>query len=255
KADGTMSIFKEIKTLLRLSIAEHGAFRTAFRCAVGGPAYAWHRLQEVRHLQPTRVSEFDRMFGVDTDGATNNTTYLRDLDLASPNWVHAVDYIPVPPDQCRQALSALAVPYEKFTFIDFGCGKGRAMLLAAERPFRRLIGVDFSPELLAVARRNWAVYKNPAQRCFDAEFVCADFLNYRAPASPALLFFFNPCAERVLVRVAENIRQDVTSSGCPVFIVYLSPQYRDVWTTRGFRLVVEDGRLNYRIYTVAADSR
>jgi len=68
--------------------------------------------------------------------------------------VHAVDYIPVTPDQCRQALSALAVPYEKFTFIDFGCGKGRAMLLAAERPFRRLIGIDFSHELLMVARRN-----------------------------------------------------------------------------------------------------
>jgi len=25
------------------------------------------------------------LFGVDTDGATNNTTYLRDLDIASPN--------------------------------------------------------------------------------------------------------------------------------------------------------------------------
>jgi hypothetical protein len=85
--------------------------------------------------------------------------------------------------------------------------------------------------------------------------VCADFLDYRIPASPAVLFFYNPCAERVLVRVAENIRQNVTSSGYPVFIVYLSPQYRDVWTTRGFRLVVEDRRLNYRIYTMAAGSR
>ena len=160
-----MAILKEIKVLVRRSIAERGTLRTAIRCALAGPVYIWHRIQEMRYRPSAEVSDFDRMFGVDTDGATNNTTHLRDLEISSPNWVHSYDYIPVKPDRFRSALSALAIPHERFLFIDFGCGKGRAVLLAAELPFQRVVGVDFSQELVAIARNNWATYRNPAQRC------------------------------------------------------------------------------------------
>jgi SAM-dependent methyltransferase len=240
-------VFKEIGTLVRRSIAEQGMCRTVARCVVVGPVYAWHRLQEIRRRRPTILSDFDRAFGVDTDGAMNDTTHLRDLDIASPNWVHAVDYIPVKPDLFRQALSDIAVPYEKFMFIDFGCGKGRAMLLASELPFQRVVGIDFSHELVAIARANWAVYEKAGRRCHEAEFVCADFVDYRVPPRPAILFFYNPCAAHVLARVAEHIRQDVTKSREPVFVVYVNPLYPDVWATRGFRIISK--RRGYEVYT------
>ena len=79
-----MAILKEIKVLVRRSIAERGTLRTAIRCAVAGPVYIWHRIQEMRYRPSAEFSDFDRMFGVDTDGATNNTTYLRDLEISQP---------------------------------------------------------------------------------------------------------------------------------------------------------------------------
>jgi hypothetical protein len=48
-----------------------------------------------------------------------------------------------------------------YTFIDMGSGKGRMLLLAAEPPFRRIIGVEFASDLDALARSNVKTYRNP----------------------------------------------------------------------------------------------
>lgn len=41
-------------------------------------------------------------------------------------------------------------------FLDLGSGKGRMVLSAARFPFRRIIGVELSNDLTAIARRNVA---------------------------------------------------------------------------------------------------
>src|SRR5688572_15712537 len=42
------------------------------------------------------------------------------------------------------------------SIIDIGCGKGRAMLAMAHFPFKKIAGVEISPELANIARRNLA---------------------------------------------------------------------------------------------------
>lgn len=244
-------VLREIGAVLRTSIAERGTLRALARCAIVGPIYVWHRIQEIHGSMPTPVSEFDRTFGVDTDGARNNATSLRDLDIASPNWLQAGPYMPVGPDRFRRALSSLAVHHEEFTFIDFGCGKGRALLLASEFPFQRIVGVDFSHELLAIARKNWAAYRSPVRRCHEAEFVCADFLDYQLPSSPEVLFLFNPCTEPILAKLAEATRRSLQRNPRPVFILYLNPQFPHVWVNLGFQLVTADKALGYHLYANA----
>jgi SAM-dependent methyltransferase len=249
-----MPVLKEVKVLVRRSLADRGIFRTVVRCAMVGPLYTWHRIREFVARSVPRVSEFDRSFGVDTDGATNDTTYLRDLKISSPTWVHAHDYIPVKAEHFRRALSAVPVRHAEYTFIDFGCGKGRAMLLAAEHPFQKVVGIDFSRELVATARANWAAYRNPEQRCHQAEFVCADFLDYELPRSPAVLFFNHPCKENILVRVARRIRESVSRDPRPVFVLYVNPQYPHVWVNLGFELQHESQELGYQLYGIKAQS-
>src|SRR3990172_4635695 len=41
-----------------------------------------------------------------------------------------------------------------YSFVDIGAGKGRALLLASELPFRKVIGVELSAELAAIAQDN-----------------------------------------------------------------------------------------------------
>src|SRR5579883_1856526 len=66
-----------------------------------------------------------------------------------------VFYAASQPSIIRAALRALP-PLEGFTFIDLGCGKGRALIVATEFPFRAICGIEYSDELAAVARRNAA---------------------------------------------------------------------------------------------------
>ena len=45
---------------------------------------------------------------------------------------------------------------EQYTFLDVGAGKGRAMIVAAENPFREVIGIELNPALAAITRANLA---------------------------------------------------------------------------------------------------
>ena len=53
----------------------------------------------------------------------------------------------IEPARFRKVLASLQIAFHDYTFIDFGSGKGRALLLASEFPFKRIIGLEFSPEL------------------------------------------------------------------------------------------------------------
>jgi tRNA G46 methylase TrmB len=50
-------------------------------------------------------------------------------------------------------VSRLNISFEDFTFFDFGSGKGRALHLASEFPFKNIIGVEFSSKLHARSLR------------------------------------------------------------------------------------------------------
>ena len=75
-------------------------------------------------------SQFDVAHGVDTDGDIGGWTRLGDLHIASPNVVHGVNYCGVEPARFWRALLSVELRHEDFVFIDFGSGKGRAVLLA-----------------------------------------------------------------------------------------------------------------------------
>jgi tRNA1(Val) A37 N6-methylase TrmN6 len=58
-------------------------------------------------------------------------------------------------------------------FVDFGSGKWRAIFWAARYPFRRVIGVELSAQLNALARRN--INRNRHRlTCRDIHLVTAD---------------------------------------------------------------------------------
>jgi hypothetical protein len=71
------------------------------------------------------------MHGVETDGKYRKWTYLSDLDIPSPNWIEGNDYLPIEPERFKRVLASLDITFEDFTFVDFGSGKGRALLLAS----------------------------------------------------------------------------------------------------------------------------
>lgn len=199
-----------------------------------------HRLREFKDWR------FDRRHNVDTDGSIQ----LAELDIDNPNREHGQRYEAVDPDVFRRMLAHLPIRREDFTFVDFGSGKGRALLLASEYPFRRIIGVEFSPRLNQIAERNVKTFRSGRQKCRDITAVCEDAIKFPLPPGDLLIFMANPFNEPVMARVLDNIRAAVAASPRRVFIIYSNPECAHLFERAEFLTRLTD-RGWFSIYAVS----
>lgn len=217
-------ISKTIVPRIRKSLRDRGLAGTLRR----GFLLPLHLMNEYRLAKTLRpggpASEFDRTYGVDTDGQFGACTFLSDLEIPSPNWIEGYDYVPISPERFRSALASLDIAFEDFTFIDFGSGKGRALLLASEYPFKEVMGLEFSPDLHRIAEDNIARYRSATQKCRNIRSLNADFASFAIPPEPLVLFFFDPCRGRVLADVVARIAESLLSCPRPLYVVYVAPR-------------------------------
>src|SRR5262245_17564627 len=119
---------------------------------VGALREAVHRARRLPQLRrlARHEAEFDRRYGVETAGIV----HLAQHDTRGGDRTLASSYQGVPIGRFRELVGSLPIRFEDFTFVDLGSGKGRALVLAAELRFGRIIGVEFSHELHDVAVAN-----------------------------------------------------------------------------------------------------
>jgi len=138
-------------------------------------------------------------------------------------------YIPARPASARAALQALPVSDPRdYTLIDIGSGKGRIMFLAAEYPFRRIVGVESVRELHEAAERNIQRYRYQARRCPSLEAVHAKAQDYAWPTDPLVLFFFNPFPADVMTRVMQRVARSLEESPRPLWLILLFPELASI---------------------------
>lgn len=244
-------IAKTIVPRIRKSLRDRGLAGTLRR----GLALPLHLINEYRLARGLRAdhpaSEFDRAHGVDTDGQFGSHTFLSDLEIPSPNWIEGYDYVPIPPEKFKAVMAALEIAFEDFTFIDFGSGKGRALLLASEYPFKEIIGLEFSPELHRIAEENIARYPSATQRCKKIRSLNVDFARFAIPAEPLVLFFHDPCRGKVLADVVAGIARSLGACPRKVYVAYVAPRAEVERLFGGagcFEEIRRDGERNFRIY-------
>lgn len=107
-------------------------------------------------------------------------------------------------------------------FLDIGSGMGRVVLLAATHPFRKVLGVEISNELNAVATENLRRVRRRL-KCREVEFHTADARLYAVPPDVTVIYLWNPFFEGVLGPMFENIRQSIEAAPRAVTILYVSP--------------------------------
>lgn len=182
--------------------------------------------REVSKLRPSvrrvllererRAAAFDTQLGIDTAG----TIHPLQLNVVSENLVHAVSYRGSDPVFFTQALDSLGIDHRRFTFIDFGSGKGRAVFLAAAFAFRRIVGVEFSEELHRIALENLRRVRRDGFKCHDIVLVCSDAANFELPSGGLVCFFCNPFGAAVMSRVIARLRASHAAEPRDIFIVY-----------------------------------
>ncbi|XKK38597.1 class I SAM-dependent methyltransferase [Nocardiopsis sp. ARC36] len=149
---------------------------------------------------------FDVRFGVDTD------TPVELWDIAGADGAalrYASRYSPTPVRTIRAVIRACPVAYEDVSFVDFGSGKGRVMLVASEFPFRAVHGVEFSAGLCETAEANLRRYRSDDQRCDAFRVHCQDAAEFTLPEDAGVCYFYEPFAPQVAERVMDNIERSL----------------------------------------------
>ena len=214
---------------LRKSLAQRGVAATAQRFVTKPLEIARMCVREMSaaHRRCRREeTEFDRQMHVET-GASADPGWL--AKISSANWMHGVGYTPVPMCYGTSILAGLDICFEDYVFIDVGAGKGRMLFLASEFPFRRIIGVEYSPDLHATLEQNLHTYRNPAQRCGDLQGVLQDATQFDLPLVPLVLFFHHPFDEPVFRQVVARIERSLDETPREILVVYFDPICGDLF--------------------------
>lgn len=162
----------------------------------------------------------DLIHGIDTARPVDNLE-LTSLALAKEH----NRYVPSTFGALNSSLEHISdkVDFSQSSFLDYGSGKGKALIAAARYPFSNITGVEINSELHAIACRNIARLDLAARvRC-----VSADAAMYEPRHNDTVLYFFNPFSGTVLEKCLETIAN--ASRGVTRQIIYLNPTEDDVF--------------------------
>jgi SAM-dependent methyltransferase len=138
----------------------------------------------------------------------------------------ASSYLGVSPERVAKAVAATGIDAREFTFVDLGCGKGRALLVAAQLGFRQVIGVEFADELPEIARENARI-----MGFGEITVIQGDAGEFRFPAGDLVVFLYNPFWIPVMRRVVENLRR---ADYGRLFVLYLTPKIPEILDEAAF---------------------
>lgn len=172
---------------------------------------------------------FDVTNGVRTSGLVAG----RHLKSGHRHDRHATAYYGVAPSVFaalvrRWRRTGPMAPVEETTFIDVGAGMGRAMLLAAEMPFRAVVGVELNPTLARMARRNLTTWRKEGRAVAPMRLVCGDAAEFVFPKGACVAFLFNPFGAAVMRRLLTNISRRFERRPGELDILYVNREQEGV---------------------------
>jgi SAM-dependent methyltransferase len=160
---------------------------------------------------------FDRRFGVNTRGVR------RAPGSADPAQRQALHYQGASEREFRRLVESLPGGAKELTFVDIGAGKGKALVMAADCGFHRVIGIELSTDLAEAARVNVRRYRERHHADTSFEVVCADASAYALPAEPCVLYMYNPFRAEIMVRMLENIERSLEEHPRRLIVCYQNP--------------------------------
>jgi SAM-dependent methyltransferase len=178
----------------------------------------------------TAEHEFDRQYGVDTSGLV----WSVDLKTGSRSDAWNTAYYGIGPSVFHRVMAQVPESLLRVaTFIDLGCGKGRAVLLASEYPFAQVVGVEIAPQLHRIAianvgRYTAARYTEGRGDIAPMSILLEDAAQYRFPAGPLVVYLYHPFCRPVLDKVVRNLSRSLAADPRDAAVIYINHELRDV---------------------------
>jgi SAM-dependent methyltransferase len=159
---------------------------------------------------------FDRALGIDTAGIIAP----EHLDFAPERTKSSAPYQASPARITRHVVRQIASRLPGATFIDVGSGKGRVVIIAAEYGFSKVIGIELSPQLCAIAVENIAKHGSRRPIMAPITMLNMDATEFQIPPCPCVFFFFSPFSEAVMREVVVKLVHSLEQKPRKVFIIY-----------------------------------
>jgi len=180
---------------------------------------------------PRPPHPFDVLHGTDTGALIPGD----DLATGHPHDRHITAYHGTAPSLFRKLLKRWQDDYQlhplqKTAFMDIGAGKGRAMLLAAGYPFRRIVGVELHPALAAATYENLDHWQTLYPDAPKMTLVEDDVMRLRIPTGPCLFFLFNPFGFVLLDRFLTHLERIFADRPGELDLLYVNDEQRAVIT-------------------------
>lgn len=155
-------------------------------------------------------------------GIDFSTQNIYDLTRVGEYQEHGTALVSTSIDFLTQLLEDLEVSagdsIARNTFVDYGSGKGAAIIHAKTLGFKKTIGVEFAKELHAQALDN--IEKLGLK---DVEAIYADATTHTLPDNISVIYLFNPFDEVVMAKVIKNILNQKNNFNKKVYIIYANP--------------------------------
>lgn len=172
---------------------------------------------------------FDVEFGVSTSGLIAG----RHLKSGHRHDRHVTAYYGVAPSVFHALIgrwrrSGPGAAMEETTFVDLGAGMGRAVAMASELGFKRVVGVELHPALARIARNNVSLWRAAGRERTPTRIVEGDAVEFPLPAGPVLVFLFNPFGAAVLRRLLKGWRKALTGRSRHLDLLYANNEHEGV---------------------------
>jgi SAM-dependent methyltransferase len=161
------------------------------------------------------LRSFDRKYGVRTSGHVE----LSDTSFDASRLDDATAYGPVNAWALRKLLRILNLP-KKSSFVDLGCGLGRACIIAGEYGFAKVTGVDLAPELCVVARENLAAIRADGRKSLPIQIIQGDVWDFCDQSEDDVYFMYRAFSHTFLNDIVKKLLQKAADRKKPLSIIY-----------------------------------
>lgn len=182
----------------------------------------------------TYEGKYEKKLGINTHSIVN----LNSLTLAGENSEQNHHYQGASYFILFSIFNKLPEDIKNSNFVDYGCGKGRALFVAEQCGFTKLIGVDIAKELIDDANTNKLVYKKKNNQS-EFHFLFNDATTFQIPENTSVFYFFNPFGKDIMQKVIQNIKESLKQNPRKIYCIYLNPKYKSVFDHSGFKQFCE----------------
>jgi SAM-dependent methyltransferase len=169
---------------------------------------------------------------------------VKTLTVTGENISHALSYQGANYFLLENVFSWLQNIEGSKSIVDYGCGKGRVLVVAAFYDFNKIIGIDFAKELCEEAQKNISPLQAKfPEKTFKVIYVNA--IDYVFDDDANVFFFFNPFDEIVMLSVVKNILFSFRKNPREIYVVYLNPVHKEIFMSAGFEEVYHVQKLYF----------